>query len=97
MASGLVGDLLSYIRLFALGLSSAVLGMVFNKLAVSLLGLPPVLGHLLFLVLLLLGHTLNLFMAALGSFVHPMRLTSVEFYKNAGFTGGGKEYQPFVK
>jgi V/A-type H+-transporting ATPase subunit I len=36
-------------------------------------------------------------MATLGSFVHPMRLTFVEFYKNAGFTGGGKEYKPFKK
>lgn len=97
MVSGFIGDLLSYIRLFALGLSSAVLGMVFNKLALGLLALPPGLGELLFVVLLLVGHTLNLFLAALGSFVHPMRLTFVEFYKNAGFAGGGKEFKPFSK
>ena len=97
MVSGFVGDLLSYIRLFALGLSSAVLGMVFNKLAISLLDLPPGLGQILFIVLLIVGHTLNIFLASLGSFVHPMRLTFVEFYKNAGFTGGGKEYKPFGK
>lgn len=97
MISGFIGDLLSYIRLFALGLSSAVLGMVFNKLALGLLALPPGLGELLFVVLLLVGHTLNLFLAALGSFVHPMRLTFVEFYKNAGFAGGGKEFKPFSK
>jgi V/A-type H+-transporting ATPase subunit I len=97
MISGFIGNLLSYIRLFALGLSSAVLGMVFNKLALSLLDMPPVVGHLLFLVLLLIGHSLNLFMAALGSFVHPMRLTFVEFYGTVGFTGGGKEYKPFSK
>jgi V/A-type H+-transporting ATPase subunit I len=36
-------------------------------------------------------------MSALGSLVHPMRLTFVEFYKNAGFTGGGREYNPFRK
>ena len=36
-------------------------------------------------------------MAGLGSFVHPMRLTFVEFYKNAGFEGGGKKYQPYKK
>lgn len=97
MISGFIGDLLSYIRLFALGLSSAVLGMVFNKLALGLLALPPGLGELLFVLLLLIGHTLNLFLAALGSFVHPMRLTFVEFYKNAGFAGGGKEFKPFSK
>jgi V/A-type H+-transporting ATPase subunit I len=46
-------------------------------------------------LILAFGHSLNFFMAALGSFVHPLRLTFVEFYKNAGFTGGGKKYQPF--
>ncbi len=95
--SGLLGDSLSYIRLFALGLSSAILGFVFNDLASQLLGGIPVLSQLLFIVLLLFGHTLNFMMAALGSFVHPVRLTFVEFYKNAGFSGGGKEYKPFKK
>jgi V/A-type H+-transporting ATPase subunit I len=33
----------------------------------------------------------------LGAFVHPLRLTFVEFYKNAGFQGGGREYTPFKK
>jgi V/A-type H+-transporting ATPase subunit I len=36
-------------------------------------------------------------MSGLGAFVHPMRLTFVEFYKNAGFSGGGKKYNPFKK
>jgi V/A-type H+-transporting ATPase subunit I len=36
-------------------------------------------------------------MAVLGSFVHPLRLTFVEFYKNAGFEGGGNRYRPFSK
>ena len=40
---------------------------------------------------------LNIFMASLGAFVHPMRLTFVEFYNNAGFEGGGKAYNPFRK
>jgi V/A-type H+-transporting ATPase subunit I len=48
-------------------------------------------------ILLLFGHSINIFLAALGSFVHPMRLTFVEFYTNSGFTGGGKEYNPFNK
>jgi len=54
----------------------------------------PVISQLVMLIILLLGHSLNLFMSALGSFVHPMRLTFVEFYKNAGFEGGGKKYKP---
>ncbi len=95
--TGIFGDLLSYIRLFALGLSSAILGFVINDIAMQILGSAPVIGHIFFVVFLLFGHTLNILIASLGSFVHPMRLTFVEFYKNAGFVGGGKEYKPFAK
>jgi vacuolar-type H+-ATPase subunit I/STV1 len=94
MVTGIFGDLLSYIRLFALGISSAILGFVFNDISLQLLNVPYV-GWLLFLVLLLAGHSINLFLATLGGFIHPMRLTFVEFYKNAGFSGGGKRYTPF--
>lgn len=97
MLSGLLGDLLSYIRLFALGISSAVLGLVFNQIAVGLSGDIPVVSHIIMILILLFGHTLNLGLSALGSFVHPMRLTFVEFYKNSGFSGGGLKYKPFIK
>lgn len=93
--TGLLGDVLSYIRLFALGLSSAVLGNVFNQLAFTLTGDIPVLSQLFTVLILLFGHSINFFMAALGAFVHPLRLTFVEFYKNTGFEGGGKKYTPF--
>lgn len=95
--TGLLGDVLSYIRLFALGISSAVMGFVFNDLAISLSGNTPVLSQLVMVIILVIGHGMNIFMSGLGSMVHPMRLTFVEFYKNAGFTGGGKKYQPFSK
>ncbi|MDD2285283.1 MAG: V-type ATPase 116kDa subunit family protein, partial [Paludibacter sp.] len=88
-------DLLSYIRLFALGISSSVMGFVFNDLAMKMSGDIPVLNIIIMLVILLIGHGINIFMACLGGFVHPMRLTFVEFYKNAGFEGGGKKYKPF--
>lgn len=97
MLTGLLGDILSYIRLFALGISSSVLGLVFNDLAVNMSPDIPGLKQLVMLIILVFGHSINLFMAGLGSFVHPMRLTFVEFYKNAGFEGGGKKYQPFKK
>jgi V/A-type H+/Na+-transporting ATPase subunit I len=97
MVTGIVGDLLSYIRLFALGISSAILGFVFNSLAVSMSGDIPVLSIVIMVIILVIGHSINLFMSGLGSFVHPMRLTFVEFYKNAGFAGGGKKYNPFRK
>jgi len=95
MISGIFGDLLSYIRLFALGISSGILGFVFNQLAMSLKPDNIILGPLVMFIILIIGHGITIFMAALGAFVHPMRLTFVEFYKNAGFTGGGKPYAPF--
>jgi len=97
MVTGLLGDLLSYIRLFALGIASGILGFVFNSLAISMKGDVPGLNIIIMIIILLIGHSINLFMSSLGSFVHPMRLTFVEFYKNSGFTGGGKKYNPFKK
>jgi V/A-type H+-transporting ATPase subunit I len=58
-------------------------------------GVGGIFGILVMILILAFGHGLNFFMAALGSFVHPLRLTFVEFYKNAGFMGGGKKYEPF--
>jgi V/A-type H+/Na+-transporting ATPase subunit I len=97
MLTGLLGDLLSYLRLFALGVSSAILGMVFNSMAMSMKPDNIILGPIVMILILVFGHGITLFMATLGAFVHPIRLTFVEFYKNAGFTGGGKKYQPFKK
>ncbi len=88
--TGLLGDLLSYIRLFALCLSGGTLALVFNKLAG---GLPVP----FMIIVLIFGHALNLFMSALGSFVHPMRLTFVEFYKNAGFEAAQREFKPLKR
>lgn len=93
--TGIFGDVLSYIRLFALGISSAILGFVINTIAMQILGSAPIIGPIFFVIFLIIGHTANLMISSLGSFVHPMRLTFVEFYKNAGFIGGGKEYKPF--
>ena len=96
MATGLLGDTLSYIRLFALGLTGSILGGVFNTLAFDLtVSLPVVARFVAVLLILLIGHAINFGLCMIGAFVHPMRLTFVEFYKNAGFEGGGKKYSPF--
>ena len=95
--TGLLGDMLSYIRLFALGISGSVMGLVFNSLAFSFAPDVVVLKQLVIVVILLIGHALNLFMCSLGGFVHPMRLTFVEFFNNAGFEGSGRPYSPFKK
>lgn len=96
--TGFLGDFLSYIRLFALCLSGGTLALVFNDLAFGMTaGMPVVLGQLAAVVILLFGHSINLFMSALGAFVHPMRLTFVEFYKNAGFEATQREFTPLQK
>jgi len=97
MATGLMGDLLSYIRLFALAISTGVLGYVFNSLALAMAPDIPVVKYIVIVLILAIGHSINILMGILGSFVHPMRLTFVEFYKNAGFSGGGKKYAPFKR
>ena len=96
MATGLLGDLLSYIRLFALGLTGGVLGGVFNMLAYDLTASMPWFVRWIPMVLILLaGHGITFALSMISAFVHPMRLTFVEFFKNANFEGGGKEYTPF--
>lgn len=94
--TGIFGDMLSYIRLFGLGTSGGILGMVINSVAFSLTAIPYV-GWFFTILLLIVGHIAVLGLSCLGAFVHPMRLTFVEFYKNAGFTGGGKEFRPLRK
>ncbi|MDE5561839.1 MAG: hypothetical protein K2J00_08630, partial [Bacteroidaceae bacterium] len=96
MATGLLGDLLSYIRLFALGLTGGVLAGVFNSLALDMGGDMILPVRILFmLTVLLLGHGITFALSMISAFVHPIRLTFVEFFKNADFSGGGKEYSPF--
>ena len=99
MASGLMGDILSYIRLFALGLAGGMLGQTFNDLAMMVVegqtGVGAVFGWIGFGLIIIFGHTLNIAMSCLSAFVHPLRLTFVEYFKNAGYEGKGIEYKPF--
>ena len=96
MATGLLGDLLSYIRLFALGLTGGVLGGVFNSLALDMTSSMSLAARIPVMILILLaGHGITFALSMISAFVHPMRLTFVEFFKNADFSGGGKEYKPF--
>ena len=98
MVTGLLGDVLSYIRLYALGLAGGMLGAAFNQLGTQVLGENPNVGTAIaFVLIVTFGHVLNLLMACLGAFVHPLRLSFVEYFKNAGYEGSGKLYQPFKK
>ena len=97
-ATGLLGDVLSYLRLYALGLAGSMLGMAFNDMGKLVLGdgsawylwIP-------FILLVLVGHTLNIAMCALGAFVHPLRLNFLEFFKNSGYEATGRNYNPLKK
>jgi len=89
-------DVLSYIRLFALSLAGGLLGGAVNLIATMIRG--SNLGFLSWffvLIVLLVGHSINFALAALGAFVHPLRLTFVEFYRAVGFRGGGIKYAPY--
>ncbi|MDD2436577.1 MAG: V-type ATPase 116kDa subunit family protein [Massilibacteroides sp.] len=98
IASGLIGDTLSYIRLFAIGLTGAILGGVFNTLAIDMTEGISLIPKIFFMLLILLfGHTLNIGLCTISSLVHPLRLIFVEYYKNAEFEGGGQAYVPFKK
>lgn len=95
MATGLLGDILSYVRLFALGLSGGILASVFNSLAAGMSPDNAIVKPIVYVLIFLIGHVINIFMNTLGAIVHPVRLTFVEFYKNSEFEGGGKKYNPF--
>ena len=95
--SGLMSDVLSYIRLYALGLSGGMLGATFNLMANMVKGDDPTWQWVPFVIILIIGHVLNLAMSCLGAFVHPLRLNFLEFFKNSGYEGRGAKYNPLKK
>lgn len=90
---GYLSDTLSYTRLLALGLATAVIGNVINQIALLGKGV-PVLGWIFAAVVLAGGHVFNLLINVLGSFIHSGRLQFVEFFTKF-FEGRGKAFQPF--
>ena len=95
-ATGLLGDVLSYLRLYALGLAGAKLGEAFNAIGTQALGDGGI-GWLFFILIVIVGHTLNLAMCVLGAVVHPLRLNFLEFFKNSGYEGTGRKYNPLTE
>ena len=92
-ATGLLGDVLSYLRLYALGLAGAKLGEAFNAIGLQALG-DGGFGWVAFILIVVIGHVLNIAMCVLGAFVHPLRLNFLEFFKNSGYEGTGRRYKP---
>ncbi|MBU1220164.1 hypothetical protein KKF34_10720 [Myxococcota bacterium] len=92
--SGLLGDGISYARIFGLGLSSGIIAAVVNDLSGDLTKTIPVLGYVFAFILMVVGHTFNFAMSVIGSLVHSARLNFLEYYGKF-FDGGGKPYAPF--
>src|SRR5699024_8134170 len=90
--SGYLSDVLSYSRLLALGLATGVIGTVINKMG-SMAG-GGVFGAIVFTLVFLFGHALNLAINALGAYVHTNRLQYVEFFVKF-YEGGGRKFNPF--
>ena len=95
-ATKVFGDVLSYLRLFALGLASASLAITFNQLANDVAAAAPGAGLLFKLLILLLGHSLNLALAIISGVVHGLRLNFIEFF-NWGMDEEGYPFRPFHK
>jgi len=96
VATGLIGDVLSYLRLYALGLAGAMLGLAFNNLAGMMLGDGGIMW-VPYILILIIGHSLNIAMCILGAFVHPLRLNFLEFFKNSGYEGTGHKFNPLER
>ena len=92
--SGYLSDVLSYSRLLALGLATGVISQVFNTIAVMPGG--NLFGLIFFIVIFVVGHTINILINALGAYVHTNRLEYVEFFGKF-YNGGGKEFVPFAQ
>lgn len=98
--TGILGDVMSYARLAGVGLATYYLAFCFNLMGPLLADLLPVgiirtvLGTLVIIVVLLIGHIINLVLSSLTCFVHSLRLCFVEFLFKF-FEGGGREYSPF--
>jgi V/A-type H+-transporting ATPase subunit I len=93
---GYFSDTMSYSRLLALGLASAIIGMVINKIAVLMANMIPVVGWVFVPVILIGGHLFNLVLNVLGSFIHADRLQFVEFFTKF-FEGGGRPFKPLTR
>jgi len=90
------GDVLSYLRLFALGIATVYIAQTFNIIAGDVSGSVPVIGTVFAGLILLIGHVLNIVLAIMGGVIHGLRLNFLEWYRWC-FEGDGLEYKPFQR
>ena len=91
--TGYVSDLMSYSRLMALGLTTGVMGSVFNMLG-AMFG-KGIVGAVAMVVIFIVGHAINFGINALGTYVHSLRLQYVELFSKF-YEGGGRMFRPFA-
>lgn len=92
---GLFSNILSYMRLFAVGLASVALAVVVNDIAVGMFK-NGLVGFFTAALVFVLGHSINMMLGIIGPFLHSLRLHYFEFFTKF-FEGGGKPYYPFGK
>lgn len=92
--TGWLSDLLSYSRLLALGLATGVIAQVVNSMCQMVAEGKGFFGAVLFIIVFLIGHTLNIAINVLGAYVHTCRLQYVEFFGKF-YEGGGRKFEPF--
>jgi len=95
VAGNSLADILSYLRLFALGLTSCLLASAINEILGLISGIPYV-GLVLVIVLFVLAHLFNMLINAFGGYVHTSRLQYLEFFMKF-FEGGGEVFKPFAE
>ncbi len=94
--TGAFGDVLSYLRLFALGLASGSLATQFNQMSASLVESMPGIGFLIAILVLILGHAVNLSLGLASGVIHGLRLNVIEFFK-WGLKEEGRPFRPLKR
>ncbi|MDZ7332216.1 MAG: hypothetical protein ONB13_03335 [candidate division KSB1 bacterium] len=87
-------DIVSYIRLFAVGLATVIVATSFNEMAIGS-GINSVLSGIIAAIILFLGHAINLILCGMSILVHGVRLNMLEFSGHVGVQWTGKPYRPF--
>jgi len=88
-------DVVSYVRLFAVGTATVAVAQAFNQMALSL-GFSGIVSSFGAALILFVGHSMNIALAAMGVLVHGVRLNTLEFASHAGITWSGTRFQPFA-
>ena len=95
-ASGMFSDILSYIRLWAVGLAGSKVAGAFNDIgSLAVDSLPSIIGYIVLIIVFVFGHLLNIILSGISVLAHGVRLNLLEFTNHLGLEWQGREYKPF--